>query len=93
MSKLNKLERERYLLNVAYTSDQNEALEVIHSKGEFLVTEPEGSGIEEVLIPEDETDDAPESDVDVTHFDEDDDPEQHIGNPVDYDLGADSDDE
>lgn len=30
-----------------------------------------------------------ESDDDVTHYDEDEDPEQHIGEEVEYDLGSD----
>lgn len=84
-------------LTAAIQIDDREAREFIMTEGNLPVGDESAPDSVEVTVEvsRDELEEAvedreePESDADVTHTEEDDDPESMIGDEVDYDLGTD----
>lgn len=83
-------------LTAAIQIDDREAKEFIMTEGNLPFGEEPDKGVEvTVEVSRDVLDEAvedreePQSDADVTHSEEDDDPESMIGDEVDYDLGTD----
>lgn len=81
-------------LRAAIMIDDREAQEFIMTEGNLSTTDETEVTVE---VPRDTLDEAvedreePQSDDDVTHSEEDDDPEDLIGDEVDYDLGGEGD--